>query len=360
MRRTRAPFSCCGVVSFVGCGVGGDTTRRVGRWLVSLVNLSVKNNNFSWLSSRNYCVFPCCCLSKGVGLSIRNKQRYCPRGFSWVVASNNIMQSSEIVANTPVALLLTTLAGISTGIGGVLVVLQSSLSYPKLGIWQGAAAGFMLSVSAFDLLPEALEDISATHAFFSSITGALFFLFLKFLIPEPDLSQVSELQETGIDKQNLKQVLLSGFLVAMGIAIHNFPEGIAVCFASLKGIRFGVPLAIAIGLHNIPEGMAVALPVYFATRSKYKAIQIAFLSGLAEPAGVVLVVFFAKYFLTETFVAYLLASVAGIMSCLSIVELVPQAWKYAGTKNGFFSIAGGFLLMTLLLKTVSLLHIGIE
>ncbi|GJD10890.1 Zinc transporter ZTP29 [Galdieria sulphuraria] len=231
------------------------------------------------------------------------------------------MLASEIEANTPVALLLTTLAGISTGIGGILVVLQSSLSYPKLGIWQGAAAGFMLSVSAFDLLPEALEEVSAAHVLFSFITGALFFILLKVLIPEPDLSQVPEIE------------------VAMGIAIHNFPEGIAVCFASLKGIRFGVPLAIAIGLHNIPE---------------------AFLSGLAEPAGVVLVVFFAKYFLTETFVAYLLAAVGGIMSSLSIVELVPQAWKYAGMRNGFLSITGGFLLMTLLLKTVSLLHIGIE
>ncbi|GJQ10321.1 hypothetical protein GpartN1_g2112.t1 [Galdieria partita] len=283
-----------------------------------------------------------------------------PRRYSTVLGGRCVMLASEIEANTPIALLLTTLAGISTGIGGILVVLQSNLSYPKLGIWQGAAAGFMLSVSAFDLLPEALEEVSATHVLFSFITGALFFILLKLLIPEPDLSQVPLVEGTAVDKQNLKQVLLSGFLVAMGIAIHNFPEGIAVCFASLKGIRFGIPLAIAIGLHNIPEGMAVALPVYFATRSKYKAIQIAFLSGLAEPAGVVLVVFFAKYFLTETFVAYLLAAVGGIMSSLSIIELVPQAWKYAGTRNGFLSITGGFLLMTLLLKTVSLLHIGIE
>lgn len=245
-------------------------------------------------------------------------------------------------------------------LGGILVVLQSTLSYPKLGVWQGAAAGFMLSVSAFDLLPEALEQLSASHASFSFLSGALFFILLTFLIPEPDLSQVTELQGTKVDKQDLKQVLLSGFLVAMGIALHNFPEGIAVCFASLKGIRFGVPLAIAIGLHNIPEGMAVALPVYFATQSKYKAVQMAFLSGLAEPAGVVLVVFFAKYFLTETFVAYLLASVAGIMSSLSVVELVPQAWKYAGPRNGILSITAGFLVMTLLLKAVSFLHIGIE
>ncbi|EME31035.1 zinc transporter, ZIP family [Galdieria sulphuraria] len=252
--------------------------------------------------------FFCTCLKRVGSPSYFIVTNQPPRRKLSLQPSRCVMLASEIEANTPVALLLTTLAGISTGIGGILVVLQSSLSYPKLGIWQGAAAGFMLSVSAFDLLPEALEEVSAAHVLFSFITGALFFILLKVLIPEPDLSQVPEIEGTAADKQNLKQVLLSGFLVAMGIAIHNFPEGIAVCFASLKGIRFGVPLAIAIGLHNIPEGMAVALPVYFATRSKYKAIQIAFLSGLAEPAGVVLVVFFAKYFLTETFVAYLLAA----------------------------------------------------
>eukprot|EP00871_Galdieria_phlegrea_P002463 jgi/Galph1/3217/GphlegSOOS_G1905.1 len=229
------------------------------------------------------------------------------------------MLASDIQSNIPLALLLTTLAGISTGIGGILVVLQSSLSYERLGWSQGAAAGFMLSVSAFDLLPEALEDITLIHVLSSATIGALFFLLLKLFIPEPDLSQIED-GNSQIDKQTRKQVLVSGLLTAIGIGIHNFPEGIAVCFASLKGIQFGLPLAIAIGLHNIPEGMAVALPVYFATKNRYKAIQLAFLSGVAEPAGVLLVIFFAKHILTQVIVAYLLAAVAGIMSILSLVD----------------------------------------
>ena len=79
--------------------------------------------------------------------------------------------------------------------------------------------------------------------------------------------------------------MASGIITALGIALHNFPEGIAVFLASVKGGSLGLSLAVAIALHNIPEGIAVALPVYFATRSRWQALKLTILSGLAEPAG---------------------------------------------------------------------------
>jgi zinc transporter ZupT len=47
----------------------------------------------------------------------------------------------------------------------------------------------------------------------------------------------------------------------------------------------GLSIAVAIALHNIPEGVAVALPVYFATKSRWTGFKYAALSGEGHSAG---------------------------------------------------------------------------
>ncbi len=67
-------------------------------------------------------------------------------------------------------------------------------------------------------------------------------------------------------------------------------------------------MALAIALHNVPEGVAVALPVYFATGSRWQGFKYAFVSGLAEPAAVVvLALVFPMADLSKTLVDCLLA-----------------------------------------------------
>jgi ZIP family zinc transporter len=43
-------------------------------------------------------------------------------------------------------------------------------------------------------------------------------------------------------------LLTTGLVVVTGIAIHNFPEGMAVFLSTLNGWKLGVTIAIAIGL----------------------------------------------------------------------------------------------------------------
>ncbi len=87
-----------------------------------------------------------------------------------------------------------------------------------------------------------------------------------------------------------RKLINVGLLMAIGIAIHNLPEGIAVGAGYLHNPpQFGIFVAIAIMLHNIPEGIATALPpLCRGGICKRDAIKIAFLSGLAEPIGAVL------------------------------------------------------------------------
>ena len=53
-------------------------------------------------------------------------------------------------------------------------------------------------------------------------------------------------------------------------------------------MRVGLFSALAIAIHNFPEGIAVSVPLSFATGNKKKAMGLSFLSGLTEPVGAVI------------------------------------------------------------------------
>ena len=89
----------------------------------------------------------------------------------------------------------------------------------------------------------------------------------------------------GRSPQNLER---TGLLLALGVSIHNFPEGMATFVATLENVSLGLPIAIAVAIHNIPEGLAIATPIYTATGNRRKAFLWSFFSGISEVAGAVL------------------------------------------------------------------------
>ena len=101
--------------------------------------------------------------------------------------------------------------------------------------------------------------------------------------------------------------------------------------------------------------------MYYATRDKWYAVKLAFLSGMAEPAGVVFVLGLVKWRgrLTRAVVSAMLAGVAGIMITLSAVELFPQGCKHAGFWKALAATMGGLFVMTLLLVGIDKLGLGI-
>eukprot|EP01100_Stratorugosa_tubuloviscum_P002687 TRINITY_DN1639_c0_g1_i5.p1 TRINITY_DN1639_c0_g1~~TRINITY_DN1639_c0_g1_i5.p1 ORF type:complete len:236 (+),score=80.91 TRINITY_DN1639_c0_g1_i5:100-807(+) len=207
-----------------------------------------------------------------------------------------------------VALCLTFISSLFTGLGGILVIINDNPSKKQLGLMEGFSAGVMILISFFDLLPESFNTNGFSGAGIWFFMGILFFAIIILLIPEPKTwatifglytptNNIVKSNDPYFNPVSTKnQLLFTGAVTAIGMCLHNFPEGIAVYLASLKGLRFGLPLALAIGLHNLPEGIAVALPIYYATKNKWKGVQIAFLSGLFEPLGVIFVgIFFSSY-----------------------------------------------------------------
>ncbi len=126
----------------------------------------------------------------------------------------------------------------------------------------------------------------------------------------------------------------------------SFPEGVAVYLTSLQGAGVGLPLAIAIAAHNIPEGMAVAAPIFHATGSRWQAFKWSLISGMCEPAGAVIVGLVLTKYLTSHIVKTVLAGVAGVMTFMCFHELVPQSLKYISSNAAIVSNVCGMMFIS--------------
>ena len=251
---------------------------------------------------------------------------------------------------------LTIIAGLATGIGSLIALLAKRTNTKFLCASLGFSAGVMIYVSFMELMPEAKAEL-ALH--FGNKTGTLALLFAFFggmglitlidlLIPESsnphEMQGVEDMMKPDSRQKSLHRM---GIIVAMSLAIHNFPEGIATFTSALSGLSVAIPITIAIAIHNIPEGIAVSVPIYHATGNKRKAFWLSFLSGLAEPLGALIAYFFLMPFWSPMVNGIVLAAVAGIMVYISLDELLPTAEKYGEHHTSISGLIAGMIVMAL-------------
>ena len=144
-----------------------------------------------------------------------------------------------------------------------------------------------------------------------------------------------------------KKIKYSGILLAIGLTIHNAPEGIAMGVGFLAASALGISMTIAIALHNIPEGISVSVPIYYATKSRKKAFWLSFFSGFAEILGALIGYFFLRAFFTDSVFGILFGGVAGIMVYISIDELYPTAREYGQGHIAIYGLIAGMAVMAL-------------
>ena len=271
------------------------------------------------------------------------------------------MENSYIVA-----LILSTLAGLSTVLGGFVTffIKENSLKFLSFGL--GLSAGVMLFISLVDLYPESCEmiknQLGENYLFLAVLffaIGILTAVLIDYFIPDHIQSQMftkqlgaNEKHEDSTDCKEDENAIISigkikkaGILTAVVVAIHNFPEGLATFFLTAQDVMLGIGIVIAIAIHNIPEGMAISIPVYQATHSKRKAFLYSFLSGMAEPIGGVIGFTVIKTLFPNLCVGILFSLVAGIMTYISLDTLLPLSKDY---DTGHYSISGvvlGLLIM---------------
>lgn len=281
------------------------------------------------------------------------------------------------------AILLTLIAGLATGLGGLAAFLTSRSNGSFLAISLGFSGGVMLYVSFVEILAKAQVSLTGAWGQSAGSWGVIAGFFGGIAViavidrlvphqvnPHEFVHQASDIPASDGSRSPARSafqssphrpgagvsdapLLRTGLLTALAIAIHNFPEGFATFMAALQDPTIAVAITVAIALHNIPEGIAVAVPVYQATGSRRQALGLAFLSGLAEPAGALLGYLVLRPFLTEALFGMVFASVAGIMVFISLDKLLPTAERYGGHHQSVYGLVAGMAVMA-----VSLVLLG--
>ncbi|MEI8376914.1 MAG: zinc transporter ZupT [bacterium] len=259
------------------------------------------------------------------------------------------------MSNIQFGFLLSLLAGLATGIGSLISIFVKKNDFKSLAFGLGLSAGVMIYISLVELLPESEQLLGHTllpvnakmFSFLMFFVGIFIAGLIDYFVPdhiEPGWikskikgKENKETEKPHYSKKN-SGIYRVGFLTAITIAAHNFPEGLATFVTGVTDRTLGVSIACAIAIHNIPEGMAVSIPIYKATNSKRKAFFYSMLSGLTEPLGALFGFFFLSYFLNEMVFAVLYAVIAGIMVYISFDELLPASREYG--KDGHITILG--------------------
>ena len=264
--------------------------------------------------------------------------------------------------NLSFAILLTVLAGLSTGIGSVIAFFIRTPKYSYLALGLGLSAGVMIYISFTELLATAIGEVGFVTANIAFFIGILLIAVIDILVPhefeEEHTSKGTRFgssKERQLNRSGLPQKLAvppqsslmrSGVLLALGIAIHNFPEGLVTFTCAATGdVAFGIMIAVAVAIHNIPEGIAVSVPIFYATGSRRRAFIYSFLSGVAEPVGALIGYGILLPFLTPTLLSCTLAFVAGIMIYISLDEILPLAHRYGQEHLVIIGAGAGMLVM---------------
>lgn len=236
-------------------------------------------------------------------------------------------------------LIKTTLVGLffgtfGTTIGGIIGVTFKKTSNKFLSFILSFASGLMLAIICFDLIPEAMEISNIISVIAGTISGIIVMIICDII--------VNKKFNTSSKRNCTNSLLKTGIIVSIGLALHNFPEGLAIGSGFGASLTLGYSLAIAICLHDIPEGISMAVPMKNGGMKKSKVIFYVLMSGVTTGIGAFFGVLVGG--ISKEVIAMCLSFAAGAMLYIVSGELIPESNKlYRGRMTAIGNMFG-FLL----------------
>ena len=242
-------------------------------------------------------------------------------------------------------LLLTFLVGIFILIGAF-IVLKIENNDRLVSFSISMAFGVMLTLVIIELIPESFEllqeEYTKTITFgiilVATILGILLLKVLDYFVPDHEL----EKQTPKAKKDNLLHISI---VSSIALILHNIIEGMAIYSSALSDLSMGFMISLGVGLHNIPMGMVVASTYYKANNSKKKTIIICSIVAIATFLGGLMMFIFGETFLSNTSLGLLLSITLGMLLYIIFFELFPQIKQTKYKKETILGIVIGIILL---------------
>lgn len=238
---------------------------------------------------------------------------------------------------------------VGTALGSACVLfLKKELSAALQRALIGFAAGVMVAAAVWSLLIPSMEQASGMgkFAFVPAVVGfcagMLFLLLIDKITPHMHLNNTAEGPRSRLSRTTM---------LVLAVVLHNIPEGMAVgvVYAGLAAGRSDISasaalvLALGIAIQNFPEGAIISMPLASQGMKKRRAFLQGLLSGVVEPAAGLLTVLLSG--LIVPVLPYLLSFAAGAMIYVVVEELVPEMAEGEHSNLGTVLFMIGFALM---------------
>ena len=231
-------------------------------------------------------------------------------------------------------ILFSALAGIfGMGFGGLLSIILLKRPSENMVCWLlSFAAGVMVSIVCFGLIPESFTIAGIKVSIFGLILGIVILMGLNYLVDKITISRKDKLKIHSTHKElyhegqlikNPARILRSGIVILLAISLHNVPEGIAIGAGGSHDYSLGVLLALMIAVHNIPEGMAIAAPLLAGGISKKRVVFLTSLSGATTLLGGLIGILIGS--ISDFAIAISMSAAGGTMLYVVFGEIIPQS-----------------------------------
>ena len=248
-----------------------------------------------------------------------------------------------------IAILLAAATALATAAGGLLALRAKD----RLHLVLGLAAGLLLGLVAFELLPEVFDLSNTEFLGAPTVSVALIAGFLLLHILERVVGS-HEPAESEYGHDHKHSINLAGGLGAAAMGFHIFLDGLALGVAFAIDDKFGVTVFVALLVHAFSDGLNTVSLLIKSGKWTKKGILLLGVDSVARISGAAIG---SSLAIDGEFTALYLAAFSGILIYLATSHILPEAHARHASRWTLVSTVAGIAIMWVLVSQLHAVHV---